>query len=85
MCAPRVHVLCSARSNRACAPRSRAAVLYALFSTACLCAALLLLAEVFNHPFGIKVRRRWPLGSRRGCMPHARPGALAAAVCVPAG
>ena len=35
--------------------RSRLAVLYGVFSLACLFALLLLLSQLFNYPLGIKV------------------------------
>lgn len=35
--------------------RSRVAVLYTIFSLACALALLLLLAEIFNYPLGLKV------------------------------
>lgn len=41
------------------APRSRTGALYALFSLACTCGLVLLLAQLFNYPLGLKVKG-WP-------------------------
>lgn len=45
--------------------RSRVAVLYTIFSLACALALLLLLAEIFNYPLGLKVSASaWSTGRR---------------------